>query len=416
MNTSKQGDSAATGRRPLFFFITVVFSLLVLEVVSAVGLVLLRELRPERFVHGFVDSHFDAIPEDHLPDFLEHSYDRELGWTNKPSESRVWTNSIGEDYTVTFASDGSRANSHEPKPIVIRTYGDSFTWCDEVSDDETWQYHLEAKLGVGIANFGVGGYGTAQALMRFKNSVAEGAVAPITILGIMEENVNRAINSFRPFYNQQTGMLLGFKPYYSFSEADGVTLHKNPFAEPDLSLEDLRELAHSIADDEYWVNQRNQLSVEFPFSFQLVRAVYRFSSDKIRYASSEGQDAIEAINLWEAPIGNAVMRHIIADFVTTATSAGSEPVVLFFPKGETVRLDKPAKYRRFIEEVGAIHPGLTMIDITEHEFDESLMFIRPYDGHFSQYGNSVVADVLEEFFKERLDGYGTGTSAEFGNQ
>ena len=44
--------------------------------------------------------------------------------------------------------------------------GDSFTFGDQVSNDETWASCLQQKSGRGVANAGVFGYGPAQALRR----------------------------------------------------------------------------------------------------------------------------------------------------------------------------------------------------------------------------------------------------------
>jgi hypothetical protein len=49
---------------------------------------------------------------------------------------------------------------------AVLVVGDSFTFGDQVSDDETWPACLEATLHRGVDNGGVFGYGAAQALRR----------------------------------------------------------------------------------------------------------------------------------------------------------------------------------------------------------------------------------------------------------
>ena len=51
--------------------------------------------------------------------------------------------------------------------------GDSFTFGEQVSDNETWPACLERKLGRGVDNGGLSGYGTAQALRRASLKLAE---------------------------------------------------------------------------------------------------------------------------------------------------------------------------------------------------------------------------------------------------
>jgi len=55
----------------------------------------------------------------------------------------------------------------------IALIGDSFTFSDEASYEESWSYKLERKLRpqVQVLNFGVSGYGIDQAYLRYKRDV-----------------------------------------------------------------------------------------------------------------------------------------------------------------------------------------------------------------------------------------------------
>jgi hypothetical protein len=76
---------------------------------------------------------------------------------------------------LTIRKDGFRSNGSEPPPLPaeVLVVGDSFTFGEQVSDNETWPACLERKLGRGVDNGGVGGYGTAQALRRASLKLAE---------------------------------------------------------------------------------------------------------------------------------------------------------------------------------------------------------------------------------------------------
>ena len=54
---------------------------------------------------------------------------------------------------VTIRKDGFRSNGSEPPPLLadVLVVGDSFTFGDNVSDNETWPACLERKLGQGVA-------------------------------------------------------------------------------------------------------------------------------------------------------------------------------------------------------------------------------------------------------------------------
>src|SRR5439155_12092273 len=83
--------------------------------------------------------------------------------------------------------------------VRIAAFGDSFTHCDGVANSFTWEYLLERlNPALEVLNFGVGGYGTDQALLRYE---LEGmAFHPhIAILGFLPENIHRVVSVFRSF-------------------------------------------------------------------------------------------------------------------------------------------------------------------------------------------------------------------------
>ena len=71
-------------------------------------------------------------------------------------ESKITTNELGLRNSIMNKSSKN-----------VLTVGDSFTWGDQVGDEETWQSCLNRKnLNNNFLNGGVFGYGTAQAIMR----------------------------------------------------------------------------------------------------------------------------------------------------------------------------------------------------------------------------------------------------------
>ena len=59
----------------------------------------------------------------------------------------------------------------EPGEWCVTLYGESMTYGDEVTDAEAWGNVLAQRLGCRVGNFGVGGYGSDQALLRFIASI-----------------------------------------------------------------------------------------------------------------------------------------------------------------------------------------------------------------------------------------------------
>ena len=107
----------------------------------------------------------------------------ELGWTNGK---------------VTIRKDGFRSNGSETSPPLtdVLAVGDSFTFGYQVSDDETWPACLETKLGRGVDNGGMFGYGAAQALRRASLKLAEKNYSALVLSIFLGDDFRRDRQSY----------------------------------------------------------------------------------------------------------------------------------------------------------------------------------------------------------------------------
>jgi hypothetical protein len=104
-------------------------------------------------------------------------------------------------------------------PSCISLYGDSFTYGQEVDNEHAWSNVLSRLEQCRVANYGVGGYGTDQAYLRFQ--VNRSDESPLVILGIYSENIMRNVNSFRNVYYR---MRYGLKPGFILNKAGDLEL------------------------------------------------------------------------------------------------------------------------------------------------------------------------------------------------
>lgn len=134
------------------------------------------------------------LPLDNEPRVLVP--DPVLGWRPAPGR-HVFAPYVphGAEAYVTVRTDGSRwAGAHAANDATLLLVGCSFTQGWAVSDDETFAWHLQARVPeLQVVNRGVAAYGTYQSLMVMERALA-GPNPPQTIVyGMMEEHEARNV-------------------------------------------------------------------------------------------------------------------------------------------------------------------------------------------------------------------------------
>jgi hypothetical protein len=196
----------------LFYLVTLGFLFLLAEAVSYLSLRLL--FRQRKIILR------EAPTPDVLDSFFRRSFDPDLGWDNRPGPDRPEIGPRTERRDETQTGLG-------PPEEGIAAFGDSFTFCSEVEDDETWPHYLSGLTGMRVANFGVIGYGTDQAYLKFRRETARRPVR-IALLGINVENIGRIVNTYRGFYCCAGVFNQGFTKPRFVPAGTGLKLVLNP--------------------------------------------------------------------------------------------------------------------------------------------------------------------------------------------
>jgi hypothetical protein len=141
-------------------------------------------------------------------------YDPQLGWVPKAGacgEENVWRTTVSID-EQSIRSNGEhqiKLNAGD-RPILV--VGDSFTFGDQVSDDQTWPAVLESLLQKKVINGGVFGYGVDQTYLRTRQLIDQYR-PDVVIFGFHPDDINRCELSERTAVG---------KPYFEFRES---TIH-----------------------------------------------------------------------------------------------------------------------------------------------------------------------------------------------
>ena len=354
-------------------------ALLAVVVVEALSALLFNLLAPHI---RFFDPTRLSPARDQLED-MARSFDPDLGWRSRHATP------YGE----------------RPRPVtydrpLLSTFGDSYTFCDEVKDEESWQTVLAERLQADVYNFGNSAYGTDQAYLRFQQDFPR-TRTPLVTLGFLTENINRLLNVYRKFYFDKTGVPLT-KPRF-FLEAGRLRLWPNPIRRPeDLTrLYDPRFL-RQLGEHDWWYNHDERPVLEFPYSRilfdpRLWLKLYRVSVDDVAPRPWE--------NRWRDPAAVSLMEAILDAFAREATAAGATPVLMLFPQ----RRDIEHRVRR--GDPGAAAQIRAFCDQRRyHCFDGIDALARSVNGveeipplyltaHLSPLGNARIAEAFHEFLR-----------------
>ena len=319
------------------------------------------------------------------------AFDSELGWTWRSS-------SASEDglYAINaLGARGPREYGREPAPGKLRilTFGDSFTFCDEVKAEASYQAQLEGlDPALEVLNFGVSGYGTDQAWLRYQR-LGRGLGAEVVCLGLMLENIGRNVNRYRPLWATFTGVCVT-KPRFVLAADGALVLVPQPYSsreELHAAIADGSVLAR-VAEHEYWLSRPYVPTGELS---ALVRLACGFLAYRERSPA----------RLWRAPESEPfrVTLALLEGFHRQALADGVRLApVLLFPSKEDLRdyalssrpywnalFDELA--RRGIPYVDLIAPLVERVrELGEDPWTKSLYM----GGHLSRAGNAIVAREL----------------------
>ncbi len=289
----------------------------------------------------------------------------------------------------------------------IATYGDSFTYCSDVEDCRTWQTYLAERMKANVLNFGVAGYGTDQACLKYELNASR-VSTPIVILGILPDNINRIVNVFRTFYAPEDLLALT-KPRFVRTPT-GFELLPNPItlAQDVAKLED-PVFVGKLGENDYWYRKdTHQPHFGFPYLLSLIRwrgTVAEYATFNLGLRRPGSTQPFYPGNLFEEEEPLAIMCHIVERFVGTVRSRGSTPVIVLMPHKELI--EETVKYG-----VSRIDPLADYLKRSHHLFIDLIRVMadmRPppdqlarwYREHATAEGNRVIAQIIAGYLERQ---------------
>ena len=344
---------------------------------------------------------------------------RQFLWNPDLEEARNnWSalSSVADDELGGYRASGAKQNSEFPdnKLPCGSAFGDSFVGGADVANDEGWVEQLSHRLGCRIANYAVGGYGTDQAYLRFRQ-VHD--TSPMVLLGINPNNVMDNINQYdgllgsaleptalKGRFLHDTSGHLTWLARPRLDEAGFLAMNQNP----------ARTLPHS-----YFLPDTpdGPITAGFPYSVTLMRVALLTRLHNILLRKAEWSSLYAA----DHPSGALrLMADICQEFAELAKARGQRPLIVMLPLAASFR--EKANYGEFeyaplvaslrAKGLEVFDPGVAMIESVaggsvcefySHPHPEIgwLAAPVPCGGHYSKAGNTTLARLIANELRSR---------------
>ena len=357
-----------------------------------------------------------------LEKFIHNGYDSELGWIRKPNTTNTEKNKNGEAFW-SINSIGARTNPEfESQKSTISCYGDSFTFCRQVNDNETWEHYLSKLEKTNVKNFGVGNYGVDQSILRLEREYTNNQT-DIVILAVVPDTICRIVSSWKHYY--EYGNTFAFKPRFILKN-DEIKIIKN-IIDQQQKFDYYEKYLVDIQKFDFFYKQKFlKEKITFPYSFNIFRNMKRNFSillwvTNIFFCRKLGKDIsdfewesmkiIMDINLkWRLKLFQntdviTLFQKILERFSRYGLSENFVSIFIFIPQKDDIEFIKKNYhfYKNFIDIINGIN-GIFFIDITEKflkasNLNELYSDDNQYGGHLSKYGNKLVAEIIYEQLK-----------------
>jgi hypothetical protein len=321
--------------------------------------------------------------------------DPELGWVYAASRKKDLYN------TNSHGLRGTREYSERPAPgrLRVAAFGDSFVFASEVGDEDAWSHQAEQmEPRLEVLNYGVGGYGTDQALLLYRRRGQE--LSPsVVILGFPEVDLPRNVNRYRRFLDSRDLPL--FKPRFELGEHSELVLVPNPFPgeegarrvleQPRLALEASERDA--LFEPLVWRNPLYDHSRLVRLASTIASRAWRsrLRSDRFYLGDQMNPDS-EAF---------AVLVTIVRAFAREVEAEGDQFVfVIFAVRDEDIWGDGRRGYAPLVDAL----PGITILDLADALRADPAVTpanLREPSGHYSPPANRAAARALIELLRAR---------------
>jgi hypothetical protein len=249
--------------------------------------------------------------------------------------------------------------------------------------------------GIEALNFGVPGFEPGQALLRYRRDGVK-FHPHIVLIGFMSENINRVVNTYRPFYFPRSGVPFT-KPRFAL-RGGRLVLIENPIQSPDGYRELLRSpetVLPRLGKDDYFY-QRN--SKRNPLDFlPSVRFASIFADQYLHQPTVRGGVYNRRSEAYQVTVA------VLDEFYKEAAANGSLPIIVLFPERRDIRARREGKtilYQPLLDELH--RRGYRVVDLLDgfQRYDPQGEMMKKKFIHYPKSGNRMAARTILDYLEQ----------------
>jgi hypothetical protein len=286
-------------------------------------------------------------------------------------------------------------------PTCVSLYGDSFTEGAGVDREHAWSNVLSRLLHCRVANFGVSGYGTDQAFLRFLENNHD--PAKVVILGFLSENPMRNVNQLRNLIATSDTCLI--KPRFVLDGQGKLTLVPVPrLTESDYRA--LKENPGEVLHQEFFLpgGPSDYQRMKFPYTWRIINAFPIIYGNLLRHRPTY-------FDLYQPGHPSQAMEITVAimeAFSREAHRRGQHPLILVIPTHFDIleyRISGKWVYQPLIDQL--VQKRLEFVDagprILKYLGDASVetLYDPKTQSHLSEAGNRLLAGIVDDYLRQK---------------
>jgi hypothetical protein len=324
------------------------------------------------------------------------NWDDELGWPSPRDAVAPPRDRTGAKYNPDFSQ------SNYPCASV---YGASFVWGGEIPLADGWVEQLSRKLGCWVANYGVPGYGTDQAYVRFQRMKQD--QAPVTMLGFSPEHIMLNVNQYRGFMGYGPSPT-GIKGRFILDgEGRLEWIHRPRISEKEF-VEFLRDPAN-LLPHEYLLPDTpdGPVTLRFPYTLTVARVALM---PRLRVRFTGRPSWADFYRAGHRSGGLALTAAIVEAFVREAERRDKRALIVVLPGASNFRAEAKFGQPEYAPLIAALaaknidvfdpSPAL-LTALGQRSYCELYTAPADCEGHFGIEGSRIVADVIMAELRQR---------------